>query len=137
MDKLLYGVIGVGIGAQGMYLLGPAIGSSSGPADKQAATSPAYLVVTGEVLDRDAFMAGYASQLGPLYERHGGSYLVLGGNPEQLEGQATPSVVISRWPSRTAAQAFWSDPEYAPLKAARIDNGWADLDVVLVDGTEP
>lgn len=132
MDKLLFGAIGLVFGALGMKFFATPTSSSS-----NAASGSAYLVVTGKVLDHDAFMAGYASQLDPLYERHGGSYVILGGNPEPLEGQPAPSLVISKWPSRTAAHAFWNDPDYAPLKAARIESGWAELDVALVDGTPP
>lgn len=108
-------------------------------AESQAAApeAPAYLIVLGEVLDRPAFMEGYAAKLPPLYEEHGGSYLALGGGPgvEVLEGDyAPPSYVVSKWPNMQAARNFWNSEEYDVLRRARIDNEWGDFDVLLVQG---
>lgn len=100
-------------------------------------TAPAYMLVLGQIHDREAFMAGYASKLAPLYEKYGGTYLAVTGGPsvEILEGDySAASVVIGKWKNMEAARAFWNSPEYAPLKAARIDNQWGDFDVILVQG---
>lgn len=108
-------------------------------ADSQEATPepPAYMIVLGEVLDRPAFMEGYASKLAPLYAEHGGAYLAIGGGPgiEVLEGDyAPPSYVLSKWPNAQAAREFWASPEYDVLRRARIDNAWGDFDVLLIQG---
>lgn len=102
-----------------------------------APEAPAYMIVLGEVLDRPAFMEGYAAKLPPLYEEFGGAYLALGGGPgiEVLEGDyAPPSYVISKWPSSQAARDFWNSDGYDVLRRARIDNSWGDFDVLLVSG---
>ena len=102
-----------------------------------APEAPAYMIVLGAVLDRPAFMEGYAAQLPPLYEEFGGAYLALGGGPgiEVLEGDyAPPSYVISKWPSSQAARDFWNSDGYDVLRRARIDNSWGDFDVLLVSG---
>lgn len=102
-----------------------------------AVEAPAYLVVLGEVIDRPAFMEGYAAKLPPLYEQYGGAYLALGGGPgiEVLEGEyAPPSYVISKWPNMQAAREFWNSEGYDTLRRARIDNEWGDFDVLLVQG---
>ena len=102
-----------------------------------AVEAPAYLIVLGEVIDRPAFMEGYAAKLPPLYEQYGGAYLALGGGPgiEVLEGAYTPpSYVISKWPSMQAAREFWISEGYDALRRARIDNEWGDFDVMLVQG---
>jgi uncharacterized protein (DUF1330 family) len=39
-------------------------------------------------------------------------------------------VVVSEWPSRTSALAFWNSPEYAEVKKLR--EGLADVEVILV-----
>ncbi|MEM7327618.1 MAG: DUF1330 domain-containing protein [Pseudomonadota bacterium] len=99
--------------------------------------APAYMIVLGEVLDRPAFMEGYASKLAPLYAEHGGAYLAIGGGPgiEVLEGDyAPPSYVLSKWPNAEAARAFWSSEAYDVLRRARIDNAWGEFDVLLVQG---
>ena len=102
-----------------------------------APEAPAYMIVLGEVLDRPAFMEGYAAKLPPLYEEFGGASLALGGGPgiEVLEGDyAPPSYVIRIWPSSLAARDFWNSDGYDVLRRARIDNSWGDFDVLLVSG---
>lgn len=136
MEKYIYGGLGLLIGvcaATTLFHLGdvPSLATAQPTATIDA---PAYMIVTGEVHDRESFMTGYAAHLGPLYERYGGQYLALGANPEILEGQADPSFVISTWPSAEAARAFWNDPDYKTLKAARIEQGWGTFDVMLVEG---
>lgn len=122
-----------GIGAAACVGL-PVQGAESQQAAPEA---PAYLIVLGEVIDRPAFMEGYAAKLPPLYEQHGGAYLALGGGPgiEVLEGDyAPPSYVISKWPNMQAAREFWTSEGYDALRRARIDNEWGDFDVMLVQG---
>lgn len=94
----------------------------------------AYMVVLGTVHDREAFMAGYASRLGPLYEKYGGSYVAIGRGAEVLEGEPNfQSHVISRWPDMESARAFWASPEYEALKDARIEGEWGTFEVFLVE----
>jgi len=40
-------------------------------------------------------------------------------------------MAISEWPSRTAAMAFWTSPEYQEAKKHR--EGIADCQVLLID----
>ena len=49
-----------------------------------------------------------------------------------LEGSGMDgaSVVVSEWPSRDAALAFWNSPEYAQVKKLR--EGLADVQIMLV-----
>lgn len=106
-------------------------------AESAGAAPPAYMIVLGEVLDRPAFMDGYAAKLPPLYEEFGGAYIAIGGGPgiEVLEGDyAPPSYVISKWPNAQAARDFWASEAYDVLRRARIDKGWGDFDVLLVQG---
>ncbi|MBI1392747.1 MAG: DUF1330 domain-containing protein [Alphaproteobacteria bacterium] len=99
------------------------------------ATAPAYLIVIGDVHDREAFISGYAQKMPPIYAKYGGEYLAVGRNREILEGDADfGSYVISKWPSMDAARTFWDSPEYAPLKQARVENNWGAFDVFLVEG---
>jgi uncharacterized protein (DUF1330 family) len=132
--------IAAGAGIAGLSL-GLILADAGGPCeaqasfyDGQAPETGAYMIVLGTVHDRQAFMSQYASQLAPLYERHGGSYVAVSGNVETLEGD-TPfeSVVMSRWPDRQSARDFWNDPEYRELADLRIENAWGDFNVVVVD----
>ena len=99
-----------------------------------ASDRPAYLLVQGQVTDRAGFQA-YSAALPPIYRRYGGEYLALVPAPqvEVLEGPPEHrSVVIAKFPSRAAAQAFWHSPEYTAAKALRAGKG--TFHVMLLDG---
>lgn len=94
---------------------------------------PCYMIVIAEISDRARFMSGYAREVPALVERHGGRYLFRGGGGTFLEGGwcDTPSALVSEWPSREAALAFWHSPAYAELKALR--EGTGRFQVLIVD----
>ena len=92
----------------------------------------AYLVITAHITDRAAFMAGYGPKAAALIERFGGTYVVRAPGAVQLEGEGWDgaSVVVSAWPDRAAAQAFWTSEEYAEVRKLR--EGIAEVSVLLV-----
>jgi uncharacterized protein (DUF1330 family) len=83
-----------------------------------------------------AWVEAYLPKTAALIAKHGGT-VVIGGNAPQalmaLEGAASPplSVVIVEFPSRTHAQAFHTDPAYAPLQQLRQAN--VDMEVFVVE----
>jgi len=97
---------------------------------------PAYMIVTAAIHDREAFIAGYGAAAAALIPQFGGEYLLRGPGAECLEGSfgEGASMVISKWPDRAAAKAFWNSPEYAEAKKLR--QGLADVQVLLIDGPE-
>lgn len=94
----------------------------------------AYMIVAAKISDRDRFINGYGKAAGELVERFGGRYVLRGPGAQLLEGDwgAGASVVISEWPDRDAALAFWNSPEYAEVKKLRA--GIADVQVLLIEG---
>ena len=99
-----------------------------------AADHPAYLLVQGQVTDREGFKA-YSAVLPPIYRRYGGEYLALVPAPlvEVAEGNAeNRSIVLARFPSRAAARAFWDSPEYAA--ARKLRDGKGTFFVTILDG---
>src|SRR4029450_7265023 len=74
-----------------------------------------------------AWLEDYLPKTAALIAKHGGKG-VIGGNAPQalmaLEGAASPplSVVVLEFPALAHAQAFHTDPDYAPLKQARQAN---------------
>ncbi|MEM1380659.1 MAG: DUF1330 domain-containing protein [Pseudomonadota bacterium] len=81
----------------------------------------AYMIVFAEVHDRARFFSDYAGPTAALLSKMGGEYVVRAPGVSALEGPLFDgqSAVISRWPSKEAALAFWNSPEYEALKLAR------------------
>lgn len=93
---------------------------------------PAYMVVQATVTKPEQF-AEYAERMPALVEKFGGTYRVLGGEVETLEGDwSYQALVISEWPSMDQARAMWHSDEYAELKKVR--EGAVDVSVLLADG---
>jgi uncharacterized protein (DUF1330 family) len=93
----------------------------------------AYLIVTARITDRAAFLARYAPKAAELVARFGGRYVLRAPGGQMLEGGGEDgvSVVISEWPNRAAALAFWHSPDYAEAK--RLREGLADCQVLLIE----
>ncbi len=93
----------------------------------------AYMIVIARIADRDAFINGYGAAAGKLVAQFGGKYVLRGPGAELLEGAFGDgaSVVISEWPDKDAARAFWHSPEYAEVKKLRL--GLADVQVLLIE----
>lgn len=98
--------------------------------------SAAYLIIDARIRDPDGF-AAYARAVPELMARHGGRYVVMRGAQQWLEGgDDEVRTVVSLWPNRSAALAFWHSEDYARIKQLREDTG--DFHVRLVDAvTEP
>ena len=93
---------------------------------------PAFVIVDVDVHDPDTYDR-YKAGVPALIRRHGGKYLVRGGSFTVLEGSWQPSrLVIFEFPDREAVQAFYDDPEYAPLRGLR--ESAARTNIVVVEG---
>lgn len=94
---------------------------------------PAYMIVIASIADRDAFINGYGKAAAALVARFGGRYILRAPGAEMLEGGFGDgaSVVISEWPDKAAARAFWTSPEYAEVR--RLREGLADCQVLLIE----
>ena len=94
---------------------------------------PAYLVGGVDVSD-PAWVAEYGPKVEALVEKHGGRYLVRGGEMDVVEGTTPASrvMVVIEFPSLENARAWYNDPEYAPLIELRQTG--SEAEIVLVDG---
>jgi uncharacterized protein (DUF1330 family) len=54
---------------------------------------PAYLIVNLEITDQAAF-ASYRAGVSTVVQKHGGDYLVRGGNTRVLEGDSEPQRLV-------------------------------------------
>jgi len=93
---------------------------------------PAYVVAGLEITDREEFQK-YREQVVATVKRHGGTYVMRGGQPEKLEGTWTPHrVSILEFPNAERARAWYESPEYLAIVGSR--QRAARTDLVLVHG---
>jgi uncharacterized protein (DUF1330 family) len=95
--------------------------------------------MTAYVVSRVALKPGgaletYRRLAAASIERHGGSYLVRGGEQEVLEGDWAPGTVIVQFPSMDAARAWYASDDYA--EALKFRDQALSRDLILVAGTE-
>ena len=92
----------------------------------------AYIVGDIKVLEPDAYQE-YVAQAPAFIAKHGGTYLVRGGDTSIAEGEWQPErIVVIRFPSRENARALLDDPGYRAI--ARIRQGTTQSNLVIVDG---
>jgi len=79
----------------------------------------AYVIADVEVLDSAGFEE-YRQRVPATITAFGGRYLARGGATEVLEGSWAPKrCVILEFPDMERFRAWWSSPEYLPLRALR------------------
>ena len=93
---------------------------------------PAYLIARVHVTDPERYRE-YTKLTPAAIARHGGRFIVRGGEVTVLEGpEERDRVVVIEFPSLEHARTFWSSPEYGEAKAKRA--GAATGQFILVDG---
>ena len=99
------------------------------------AETKCYMIVLANVTDREKF-AAYAQAVPDLVTKFGGRYVLQSRGLDLLEGDWCDqgSMVISEWPDRATAQAFWNSPEYDEAKKLR--EGTGQFHVVLADAPQ-
>jgi uncharacterized protein (DUF1330 family) len=95
----------------------------------------AYVIADIKVKD-DKWVPAYAASVHDLVHKHGGRYLARSGNVKTLEGNPldTSLIAIMAFPTAQAAEAFTTDPQYAPFAAARRLG--SDSRFQLIDNTD-
>lgn len=93
----------------------------------------AYFIFEIDITD-PSWGPEYGAKVGPLVAKHGGKLLVRSTDAVRVEGKRSlPTVVVVlEFPSRDAAQAWHSDPEYTPLIAIR--NTGSTAEALLLEG---
>jgi uncharacterized protein (DUF1330 family) len=94
----------------------------------------AYLIANIDVHDPDAYQA-YRSRTGAIAERHGGRFIVRGGEVHMLEGQPWANrLVIIQFPDMAAAKGFYDSPEYQEIIPLRTNV--SDGTLLIVEGAD-
>ncbi|MFO6464201.1 DUF1330 domain-containing protein [Jannaschia sp. KMU-145] len=81
--------------------------------------SGVVLVASLAVSDMEGFLRDYAGPLQDINARHGVETFAVAPQAEMLEGEAGGMLAILRFPDRAALDAWYADPDYAPLRARR------------------
>jgi uncharacterized protein (DUF1330 family) len=90
----------------------------------------AYIIADITVTDREGFEK-YRQAVPAVIAAHGGRYVVRGAPRTLLEGDPAPSrLVILEFPDMARLQAFWSSPDYAPLKTLRQNSSTCRIEAV-------
>ncbi|NRB03573.1 MAG: DUF1330 domain-containing protein [Rhodobacteraceae bacterium] len=92
-----------------------------------------YLIGHVTIHDPEAYKA-YGAKNNEIFPKHGGKFLVRGGQTEILEGDCHPRHVVVEFPSYEAALAAYNDPEYQENMKIRLAN--SEGTVVVVEGYE-
>lgn len=94
----------------------------------------AYLLIKATITDREKF-SQYTQAVPGIIADYGGHYVVIERSPVFLEGiKDCESVVMSKWPTKEAAQAFWNSAAYRQVVPLR--EGTGEFQVMLLNGLE-
>ena len=79
-----------------------------------------YVLAEIQVTD-DSWIPEYAANVHDIVHKHGGKYLARSANIKTIEGDPSGAniIAIMEFPSMEAAEAFSSDPDYAPYRESR------------------
>ena len=102
------------------------------PNGDEAFMPKGYLIGHITVNDPDAY-AEYVERDTPILAKHGGRFIVRGGQSQTCEGETLKRHVVIEFPSYAAAQDAYNDPEYQNV--ADIRRRTADSVIILVEGT--
>jgi len=93
---------------------------------------PAYVVIDVLATDVDK-AARYRELSGPSVEKHGGRFLVRGGDFSVLEGGWIPErIVVIEFPDADVARAWYDSDDYRAARAVR--EGAGEWRMVVVEG---
>jgi uncharacterized protein (DUF1330 family) len=95
---------------------------------------PAYVIAdVRDVRDAEALVE-YRRGNTDSVARHGGRFVVRGGEAALLEGEwPTLRIVVIEFPDAAAARGWYESDDYRPLKALRQDA--SDTNIILVEGS--
>ena len=92
-----------------------------------------YWVAHLDVNNTEAYK-NYVASNGVAFAKHGGRFLVRGGQFQPVEGASRQRNVVIEFPSYEAALACWNSPEYKAAKAKQ--EGGAVADIIIIEGYE-
>jgi len=92
----------------------------------------AYLIADIEVTNPEGFKK-YQEAVPATIEKHGGKYMVRGGDVEPMEGEWTPKrMVVLEFPNMITLKKWYNSADYQNIIKDRTDNSLGNM--VFVEG---
>ena len=93
---------------------------------------PGYMIFNINVNNPENYKE-YIEKVKPIAQKHGGEYLVRGGESMVIEGKwEYPRTVIIKFPSYAKAIEFYKSDEYQPIKKIRLEN--SESNAIIIEG---
>ncbi|MEZ8099091.1 DUF1330 domain-containing protein [Vibrio bivalvicida] len=93
---------------------------------------PAYMLTFVRVHDHESHQKDYLPSAHAILHKHGGKALAVTEDIDVREGSMPQGrVILVEFPSKQAAEAFYNDPDYQPLKKLR--STLLDADMAIFD----
>ena len=113
-------------------VVGAALGGAAIQALHAQPKPPVYMIAINEVSDQERYAKEYVSPAQKSVKDHGGEYIAAGPGTQVTGSLPQGPVVILRWDSMEALQAWRNSPEFqATLK---IGEKYAKFNIVAVNG---
>ena len=115
-----------------LMVVGAALGGAAIQALHAQAKPPVYMIAINEVSDQERYAKEYVSPAQKSVKDHGGEYLAAGPGTRVAGNLPEGPVVILRWESMEALQAWRNSPEFQA--ALKIGEKYAKFNIVAVNG---
>ena len=116
----------------GSMLVGAVVGAVAIQALHAQAKPPIYMIAINEVRDQDGYAKEYVSPAQKSVKDHGGEYVAAGPGTQVVGNLPHGPVVILRWDSMEALQAWRNSPDFQA--ALKIGEKYAKFNIVAVNG---
>ena len=111
-------------------LTGAVVGGAAIQALHAQAKPPVYMVAINEVSDQEGYSREYVSPAQKSVKDHGGEYVAAGPGTQLTGNLPRGPVVILRWESMEALQAWRNSPNFQA--ALKIGEKYAKFNIVAV-----
>jgi uncharacterized protein (DUF1330 family) len=101
---------------------------------QQTKVAPGYVIAEVEVTD-PATMKKYGEQVPATLAPFNHHFVILGGNPQSLEGPPAKQIVIIAFDSVAKARQWYESPAYAAIKPFRLSAATSRL--FIAEGVAP
>jgi uncharacterized protein (DUF1330 family) len=112
------------------------VGALAGAVGNQALHAqpkpPVYMIAINEVRDQEGYAKEYVSPAQKSVKDHGGEYVAAGPGTQVAGNLPRGPVVILRWDSMEALQAWHNSPDFQA--ALKIGEKYAKFNIVAVNG---